>query len=113
MIASSVLASCEVAIDRSTGGTIARIRSIVWAEFVLCTVAKTWCPVSAARSAIRMLSLSRSSPTRMTSGSCRSACLSPCSNDGVSCPSSSCAIVAFWLVCMYSIGSSIVMILQR
>ena len=95
------------------GGTIARIRSIVWAAFELCTVAKTWWPVSAARRAMRIVSLSRTSPTRITSGSCRSACLSPCSNDGVSWPTSSCEIIAFWLVWMYSIGSSIVMILQR
>ena len=69
--------------------------------------------MSAARRAIRIVSLSRSSPTRITSGSCRKACLSPCSNEGVSWPSSSCEIIAFWLVCMYSTGSSIVMILQR
>ncbi len=113
MTASSEQASCDVAIERSSGGTIARMRSIVWAAFELCTVAKTWWPVSAARRAIRIVSLSRSSPTRITSGSCRSACLSPCSNDGVSWPTSSCEIMAFWLVCTYSTGSSIVMILQR
>ena len=73
----------------------------------------TWWPVSAARKAILIVSLSRSSPTRITSGSCRKACLSPCSNEGVSWPSSSCETMAFWLVCMYSTGSSMVMILQR
>ena len=113
MTAASEPASCDVAIARSSGGIIARMRSIVWAAFELCTVVKTWWPVSAARRAIRMVSLSRTSPTRITSGSCRSACRSPCSNDGVSRPSSSCEIIAFWLACMYSIGSSMVMILHR
>ncbi len=49
----------------------------------------------------------------MTSGSCLSAWRSPCSKVGVSRPTSSCEIIAFWLVWMYSIGSSIVMILHR
>ena len=62
----------------------------------LCTVANTWCPVSAARNAIRNVSTSRSSPTRTTSGSCRSACRNAWSNDGVSLPTSSCEIMAFF-----------------
>ena len=49
------------------------IRSTVWAVDWVCRVAKTRCPVSAAVSAVEIVSRSRISPTRITSGSSRSA----------------------------------------
>ncbi len=45
------------------------IRSIVLAAPVVCRVPKTKWPVSAARTAASMVSRSRISPTRITSGS--------------------------------------------
>ena len=38
---------------------------------LVCNVVNTWCPVIAARNAISAVSLSRTSPTRITSGSWR------------------------------------------
>ncbi len=50
-------------------GKTSMIRSIVWGASWVCRVPKTRWPVSAAVSAIEIVSRSRSSPTRMTSGS--------------------------------------------
>jgi hypothetical protein len=50
-----------------------RSRSILFAAEVVCSVPNTRWPVSAAVSARRMVSRSRSSPTRITSGSSRNA----------------------------------------
>ncbi len=51
------------------------MRSTVWPVSWVCSVAKTRWPVSAAVSAVCIVSRSRISPTRMTSGSWRSAAL--------------------------------------
>ena len=114
MIASSVLGQLRSG-DRSLRGgnhrqnsldRLGRVRAVHRREDLVARCRRPAAPFAC-------VSLSRSSPTKITSGSCRSACLRPCSNEGVSWPSSSCAIIAFWLVCTYSIGSSIVMILER
>ena len=78
----------------SAGGNMAMMRSTVCAARDAWTVANTWCPVSAARSAIRSVSTSRSSPTRITSGSCRSAWRRAWSNETLSVPTSNWEISA-------------------
>ena len=50
----------------------------------VCKVENTMCPVSAACSAVLMVSTSRISPTRITSGSWRREARSAAENDGVS-----------------------------
>ena len=52
------------------------ILSTVFVALLVCSVASTRCPVSAAVSANEMVSRSRISPTRITSGSSRRAALS-------------------------------------
>lgn len=54
----------------------------------MCRVPNTRCPVSAAVIAVLMVSLSLSSPTRITSGSCRRLSRSPSWNDPNDFPSS-------------------------
>ena len=56
------------------------IRSIVFDAELVCSVPNTSSPVSAAASAISMVSRSRISPTRITSGSSRTAALSAARN---------------------------------
>ena len=51
----------------------ASMRLTVRPQSLVCSVAITRCPVSAALRAISIVSSSRISPTKMTSGSCRSA----------------------------------------
>src|SRR5450756_3199789 len=53
------------------GGNTSTIRSIDCAALLVCSVANTRCPVSAAVRAAPMVSKSRISPTRITSGSSR------------------------------------------
>ncbi|MOA44689.1 hypothetical protein D3C78_1670050 [compost metagenome] len=65
--------SIERTIDFSSPGNTSTTRSMVFAADVVCSVPNTKCPVSAAVSARRMVSRSRISPTRITSGSSRSA----------------------------------------
>ena len=83
-------------------------RSIVVGALCVCSVAKTRCPVSAAVSAVEIVSRSRISPTRITSGSWRSAARRPSANVVASWP------ISRWLTmhvpwwCRNSIGSSIV-----
>ena len=83
-------------------------RSIVCGALWVCSVAKTRWPVSAAVSAVAIVSRSRISPTRMTSGSWRSAARSASANVTASGP------ISRWLTmhvpCQWrnSIGSSIV-----
>ena len=60
------------------------MRLIVSVASSVCSVENTRWPVSAASSAVSMVSKSRISPTRMTSGSWRSALRSACANDRVS-----------------------------
>src|SRR6478735_3957884 len=88
-------------------------RLIVWVASVVCSVEKTRWPVSAALSAVSSVSLSRISPIRMTSGSCRSTDLSAARNERVSVATSRCEMFASWSRCRNSIGSSIVMMLTR
>src|SRR5258705_11340263 len=71
------------------------------------------CPVSAALSAVSNVSMSRISPIRMTSGSCRSTCRSAELNDSVSLPTSRCEMLDRLSRCRNSIGSSIVMMFTR
>ena len=60
-------------ISFSAAGNTSITRSIVLAAELVCSVPKTKCPVSAAVRAKRMVSRSRISPTKITSGSSRSA----------------------------------------
>src|SRR6185503_11775730 len=57
------------------------MRLIVSVASIVCSVENTRCPVSAACSAVSIVSMSRISPTRMTSGSWRSALRSAAAND--------------------------------
>src|SRR2546425_9469668 len=59
------------------------MRSMVLGALEVCSVPKTRCPVSAAVSASEMVSRSRISPIRITSGSSRSALRSALVNDPV------------------------------
>ena len=60
------------------------MRLMVSVASSVCSVENTRWPVSAASSAVSTVSKSRISPTRMTSGSWRSALRSACENDCVS-----------------------------
>ena len=83
-------------------------RSIVVGALCVCSVAKTRCPVSAAVRAVATVSRSRISPTRITSGSWRSAARSARANDIVSNPISRWFNTERLSRNVYSIGSSIV-----
>ena len=83
-------------------------RSIVLGALCVCSVARTRCPVSAAVSAVEIVSRSRISPTRITSGSWRSAPRSASANPFASAPISrwfTTEVLCWW---RNSIGSSIV-----
>ncbi|MNG11119.1 hypothetical protein D3C84_946310 [compost metagenome] len=71
--ASSDSESIERTIDFSSPGNTSTTRSMVLAADVVCSVPNTRWPVSAAVNARRMVSRSRISPTRITSGSSRNA----------------------------------------
>ena len=92
----------------SAAGKTSTIRSMVLAAEDVCSVPNTRWPVSAAVSARRIVSRSRSSPTRMMSGSSRSALRSALLNESV------CGPTSRWLIserldsCTNSIGSSTV-----
>ncbi len=75
---------------------------------VVCSVASTRWPVSAALSAISIVSSSRISPTKMTSGSWRSAARNAAAKLAVSIPISRWLMLDIWSLCMNSIGSSTV-----
>ena len=75
---------------------------------MVCSVENTRWPVSAAVSAISMVSRSRISPTRMTFGAWRSAARSASAKVGVSLCSSRWCTVPFLCGCRNSIGSSMV-----
>ena len=85
------------------------IRSIVCGASCVCRVANTRWPVSAAVMAVEMVSRSRISPTRITSGSCRSTCLSAWAKLWVSAPTSRWFTMHCWCLWRNSIGSSTVM----
>ena len=84
------------------------IRSTVCAVDWVCRVAKTRWPVSAAVSAVEIVSRSRISPTRITSGSSRSAARRPSAKSGASEPTSRWLTIERLCWCRNSIGSSIV-----
>ena len=88
-------------------------RLSVWVASVVCRVEKTRCPVSAALSAVSRVSMSRISPIRITSGSCRSTCRSAEANESVSLPTSRCEMFDCTSRWRNSIGSSIVMMFTR
>ncbi|MNE95436.1 hypothetical protein D3C80_1935240 [compost metagenome] len=67
-------------------------------------------PVSAYCIAYSMVSRSRISPIRITSGAWRSVFFSATCQDSVSMPTSRCVTMQFWCACTYSTGSSMVMI---
>ena len=84
------------------------MRSIVCGASWVWSVAKTRWPVSAAVSAVWIVSRSRISPTRITSGSWRSAAFSALAKDWASEPISRWLTMHFLCGCRNSIGSSIV-----
>ena len=92
-----------------SAGKTSMMRSIVDGALWVCSVPKTRWPVSAAVSAVEIVSRSRISPTRMTSGSWRSAARSASANDVASGPISRWLTTQFLWRCRNSIGSSIVM----
>ena len=85
------------------------MRSTVFAASIVCSVESTRWPVSAASIAISIVSTSRISPIRMTLGAWRSAARSASENVFVSEPTSRWLTVDLTCRCMYSTGSSIVM----
>ena len=109
MTARSDSESIERTISFSAAGNTSTMRSTVFAAELVCSVPNTRWPVSAAVSASRMVSRSRISPTRTTSGSSRSAERSASLKPSVS------RCTSRWLTrqrfdsCTNSIGSSIVM----
>ena len=70
----SVVASCTRTCCCWCGGNTSMMRSIVCGASCVCRVANTRWPVSAAVIAVEIVSRSRISPTRITSGSWRSTC---------------------------------------
>ncbi len=84
------------------------MRSMVWMESLVWTVASTRWPVSAMVRAKEMLSRSRISPTITTSGSSRTTACRAVSKDSVSVPTWRWLTTACLLVCTCSIGSSMV-----
>ena len=104
----STLASTVRACSRCWIGNWSRMRWIVRSALLVCSVASTRWPVSAAVSAIEAVSRSRISPTTMTSGSSRSAARSAVEKSRVCAPTSRCEISARFDSKRTSIGSSIV-----
>ena len=84
-------------------------RSIVLAALGVFMVAITRWPVSLAARAMRTVSVSRSSPTTMTSGSSRSDAFSAAAKERVCVHTSRWLTSAFLRGCTYSTGSSTVM----
>ena len=94
----------------SAAGNTSTTRSMVLAADEVCNVPNTKCPVSAAVNAKRMVSRSRISPTRITSGSSRRAERSAASKLKVSRWTSRWLMRDFFDWCTNSIGSSMVKI---
>ncbi len=84
------------------------MRSTVCAVDWVCKVAKTRWPVSAAVNAVEIVSRSRISPTRITSGSSRRAARRPSAKSNASEPTSRWLTIERLCWCRNSIGSSIV-----
>ena len=95
-------------ISFSAAGNTSTIRSTVLAALEVCSVPNTRWPVSAAVSARRIVSRSRISPTRIASGSSRSAERSALAKLSVCGPTSRWLIRHFFDSCTNSIGSSTV-----
>ena len=91
----------------SAGNAFTRRSTVAAAPFV-CRVPITRIPVSAAVTAMLMVSRSRNSPTRMTSGSSRSADSSALENEVACTPISRWLMRQFLRGCTNSIGSSMV-----
>ena len=91
-----------------SAGKTSMMRSIVDGALCVCSVAKTRWPVSAAVSAVEIVSRSRISPTRMMSGSWRSAALSALPKLVASGPISRWLTMQRLCLCTNSIGSSTV-----
>ena len=88
------------------------MRSMVSTALLVWTVANTRWPVSAACIATFIVSTSRISPMRITSGDCRTTYFSASVNESVSSPTSrwlTMAILSWWT---YSMGSSMVTMLH-
>ena len=85
------------------------IRSIVWLALLACSVARHRWPVSAKAIACSIVSASRISPTRITSGAWRSVFFSAWCHECVSMPTSRCVTSESCDGCTYSTGSSTVM----
>ena len=88
-------------------------RPIVEGAVPAWIVPNTRCPVSAACMAALKVSRSRISPTRMTSGSCRTACFSATSQSITSMPTSRWLMMHLSSLNVYSIGSSMVTMCSR
>ena len=84
-------------------------RSSAWFELFAWSVPMQRWPVSANVIACSIVSRSRISPIRMTSGACRSVFFSAISHDSVSTPTSRCVTTQLRCSCTYSMGSSMVM----
>ncbi len=82
----STPASIETTCDCFSCGKNSTMRPMVSAASSVCSVEKTRCPDSAACNATCAVSASRSSPMRMTSGSCRRTRRSACAKLSVSIP---------------------------
>ena len=100
--------SCTRTCCCCSGGNTSTMRSTVWAVSCVWSVANTRWPVSAAVSAVEIVSRSLISPTRITSGSWRSAAFRPSAKLCASAPSSRWLTMHFLCLCRNSIGSSIV-----
>jgi hypothetical protein len=86
-------------LDRSMSSWLAPLlgkklmmRSMVWLALFACSVPRHRCPVSANAIACSMVSVSRISPIRITSGACRKVFLSALCQECVSMPTSRCVI---------------------
>ena len=82
------------------------IRSSAWFALLACSVARHRCPVSANWMPYSMVSRSRISPIRMTSGAWRRVFFSAACQDSVSTPTSRCVMTQPLCGCTYSTGSS-------
>ena len=110
MTHSNTDASCTRIWSCWWGGKTSITRSTVAAAPVVCSVEKTKWPVSAAVMASLIVSRSRISPTRITSGSSLNAERSAFEKERVSWPNSRWWIILFLDLWTNSIGSSIVRI---
>src|SRR5512139_659443 len=94
---------------RRSSGKKLMMRSSAWLALLACSVDRHRWPVSANEIAYSMVSRSRISPMRMTSGAWRSVFFSAANQLSVSMPTSRWLMIDFLCSCTYSIGSSIVM----